>query len=109
MMADRFKVGDEIYVIGPMWDRYGRRGKDEKYIPRIITSITSRSYVCGETKYDTLKIPKSSAMNKDEAARQVWADKWSYKIHESARGLKSYDDLQALAKLTGWKEPEKKP
>lgn len=101
-MVDRFKVGDEIYVINPRWNY--QRDRVDKYIPRTITSVTSRSYVCGEERWSQQKIPKASAMTKEDAERRMWVDKHAYRIHESAKNLKTYDELQALIKLTGWKE-----
>ncbi len=103
-MSDRFKVGDEIYVINSMWSMYGRTCKHEKYIPRKITSVTSRSYVCGEEKWNQQKIAKKHAMDKEQADRMVWVGKHSYRIHESAKNLQTYEELMKLAELTGWKE-----
>lgn len=101
-MSDRFKIGDVIYVVNSQW--HYQRERVQKYIPRIITSITSRSYVCGEELWSQYKIPKAKAMSEEDARRAMWVDKNAYRIYESAKILKTYDELQSLIKLTGWKE-----
>ena len=98
----RFKVGDTIWVESEK-HQYAP-GRVPRYKPEEITHITSRSYVVNGGTWNEQKVAFKDAMNEQEAQQAMWVDKYGYAVQSSARRLRTYEELQQLAKMTGWKE-----
>lgn len=99
------KVGDTIWVFG----KYRRAIYRENWVPHVIASETTRSWVIGPN-WNKRKIPKKGAdprtvaFSLADVEKDCWMYENQYRLSQHVQRIKDYDILQRVAEITNFVE-----
>ena len=99
------KVGDTIWE----YRDWGKR----KWVPRIITGETSRSWLIGDAPHSRFvtRVPKKGSHHGWAFSAQAisdfqWENDYSWLIGDAVRRCQDVAKLRQIADLIGWAEPQ---